>query len=108
MFIGLGSLLFYVGLIVCIARIRRPAYAFVLTWLIVALLPNMLTAPAPFFYRAIAAQTAVLVMPAIGAVTIGDLFRRSGAENAKNKLVIGLVVVAMISLVSLGQTGVTT
>lgn len=108
LFIGLGSLLFYLGLIVCLIRIKRPAYAFILIWLVVTLLPNILTAPAPFFYRAIAAQSAVLVMPAIGTVAIGDLFHHRGGENAKNKVVIGLVVVAMISLVSLGQAAVTT
>jgi 4-amino-4-deoxy-L-arabinose transferase-like glycosyltransferase len=108
LFIGLGSLLFYIGLIVSLVRFKRPAYTFMLMWLIITLLPNMVTAPAPFFYRAIAAQTAVLVMPAIGTVAIGDLFQRGGAESGRNKVAIGLVVAAVIALASLGQTAVTT
>ena len=76
LFIGLGSILFYLGLLVCLIRWRRPAYAFILIWLIVTLLPNMITAPAPFFYRAIAAQTPTLVLPAIGTVALGELFNR--------------------------------
>jgi hypothetical protein len=67
-FIGLGSLLFVIGLIVSLSRFKRPAYAFMLFWLAVTLLPNLVTAPAPFFYRAIAAQTPVALIPAIATV----------------------------------------
>ncbi len=75
LFVGIGAILFYLGLLACLARWRQPAYAFVLIWLFVTLLPNMLTAPAPFFYRAIAAQTPVLALPAIGTVALGDWVR---------------------------------
>ncbi len=72
-FIGLGSLLFVIGLLVSVIRFKRPAYAFMLIWLAVTLLPNLVTAPAPFFYRAIATQTPVVVMPAIATVALGEL-----------------------------------
>jgi 4-amino-4-deoxy-L-arabinose transferase-like glycosyltransferase len=102
-FIGLGSVLFCLGLLVCLVRVKRPAYAFMLIWLIVTLLPNMVTAPAPFFYRAIAAQTAVMVMPAIGSVAVGELLRRRWT------LRIGAsIVVVVIAASSLGQTALTT
>ena len=85
-FIGLGSILFYVGLMVSVWRWKRPAYAFMLIWLAITLLPNMLTAPAPFFYRAIAAQTPVAVMPAIGTVALGQLFQRANQRKGRYSL----------------------
>jgi hypothetical protein len=86
LFVGAGAVLFVLGLLVCFARWRRPPYAFVLIWLIVTLLPNMLTAPAPFFYRAIAAQTAVAAMPAIGTVAIGDFVNRRGRRATQRAM----------------------
>ena len=110
LFIGLGSILFYVGLIVCVIRWKQPQYAFILIWLIVTLLPNMLTAPAPFFYRAIAAQTPTLVLPAIATVAIGDWIyhgvRRARGENSA--LSLRFVAVIAIACVGVGQTAVTT
>lgn len=115
LFIGLGSILFYLGLIVCIARWKQPAYAFILIWLIVTLLPNMVTAPAPFFYRAIAAQTPTMVLPAIATVAIGGFIRRRGAQaqSSSKKFFLassrfGGLILALIAIVSLGQTAITT
>jgi 4-amino-4-deoxy-L-arabinose transferase-like glycosyltransferase len=104
LFIGLGSLLFIIGLIVSVVRFKRPAYAFMLIWLAVTLLPNLVTAPAPFFYRAIATQTPVAVMPAIATVALGDMIRRGSARRSR----LALAVVMFIAVISLGQTAVTT
>ena len=104
-FIGLGSLLFVIGLLVSVVRFKLPAYAFMLIWLIVTLLPNMVTAPAPFFYRAIATQTPVVVMPAIATVALGNWVQRlSGSKRSW----LTPVVVVLIAMVSLGQTAITT
>jgi 4-amino-4-deoxy-L-arabinose transferase-like glycosyltransferase len=103
LFIGLGSLLFVLGLIVSVVRFKRPAYAFMLIWLAVTLLPNLLTAPAPFFYRAIATQTPVAVMPAIATVALGELIQRRSKRSWVAPLTVGVV-----ALVSLGQTALTT
>ena len=107
LFIGLGSILFYVGLIVCVIRWKQPQYAFILIWLIVTLLPNMLTAPAPFFYRAIAAQTPTLILPAIATVALGGWMKR-GVRGEKTALSWRFVAVIAIAFVSVGQTAVTT
>ncbi len=115
LFIGLGSLLFYLGLIVCVVRWKQPAYAFILIWLIVTLLPNMVTAPAPFFYRAIAAQTPTLVLPAIATVAIGGFIqRRSAKAQSSPKMFflassrLGGLILVVIAIASLGQTAITT
>lgn len=104
-FIGLSSILFYLGLIAAVWRWKKPEYAFMLIWLAITLLPNMLTAPAPFFYRAIASQTPVALLPAIGAVTIGRLLART-AKGQRSALSAGAVT--MLAILSLGQTAVTT
>jgi hypothetical protein len=108
-FIGLGSLLFVIGLVVSLIRFKHPAYAFMLIWLAVTLLPNMLTAPAPFFYRAIATQTPVTVMPAIATVTLGAWLTaglaRGGRKSAAVSVGIGATIV--IASLSLGQTAIT-
>jgi 4-amino-4-deoxy-L-arabinose transferase-like glycosyltransferase len=110
LFIGLGSLLFVIGLLVSAARFRRPAYAFMLIWLVVTLLPNLVTAPAPFFYRAIATQTPVAAMPAIATVALGAWLAagvaRGGGQSAAVRAGAGATI--MIALLSLGQTAVTT
>ncbi len=103
-FIGLGSLLFVVGLVVSLIRFKRPAYAFMLIWLAVALLPNLLTAPAPFFYRAIATQTPVAVMPAIATVALGEMV----AWVSTRRSWLAPTGVALVAVLSLGQTAMTT
>jgi 4-amino-4-deoxy-L-arabinose transferase-like glycosyltransferase len=104
-FIGLGSLLFVIGLLVSVIRFKRPAHAFMLIWLAVTLLPNMLTAPAPFFYRAIATQTPVVVMPAIATVVLGEWAQRVGGSK---RSWLAPAVIALVAVLSLGQTAITT
>jgi 4-amino-4-deoxy-L-arabinose transferase-like glycosyltransferase len=104
-FIGLGSLLFVIGLLVSVIRFKRPAYAFMLIWLAVTLLPNLVTAPAPFFYRAIATQTPVVVMPAIATVALGELVQRVGGPQ---RSWLAPLTVMLVAIVSLGQTAITT
>jgi 4-amino-4-deoxy-L-arabinose transferase-like glycosyltransferase len=110
LFVGLGSLLFAIGLVVSLARFKQPAYAFMLIWLALTLLPNLVTAPAPFFYRAIATQTPVSVMPAIATVTLGTWLAaglvRGGRSSAARYA--GVTTIILIAALSLGQTALTT
>lgn len=104
-FIGLSSILFYLGLMVAVWRWKKPEYAFMLIWLAITLLPNMLTAPAPFFYRAIAAQTAVALLPALGAVVTIQLFHHAGAKTLYR---VGTLLGALSAMVAVAQTAITT
>ena len=109
LFIGLGSLLFVIGLIVSVVRFTRPANAFMLIWLAVTLLPNMVTAPAPFFYRAIATQTPVAVMPAIATVALGTWLTAGLARGGrKYATAVGTIAMVVVALLSLGHTAMTT
>jgi 4-amino-4-deoxy-L-arabinose transferase-like glycosyltransferase len=109
LFIGLGSLLFGLGLIVSVVRFKHPAYTFMLIWLAVSLLPNLVTAPAPFFYRAIATQTPVAVMPAIATVALGSWLTAGLARGGrKSAALVGMTATVVVALLSLGQTAITT
>jgi hypothetical protein len=68
--------LFVVGVLVALWRWRRPGYAFVLIWLVVGLIPGMLSQPAPNFYRTVLAQVVVFVFPALAVVEGGRLMAR--------------------------------
>lgn len=61
----LGAGLFYIGLGVALWRWRRPAYAFMLLWLVALLLPTMVTAAPPNFVRTLGALPAIYCFPGI-------------------------------------------
>jgi len=62
-FLSVGFLL---GLGLCVWRWRRPAYAFPVLWLLVMLIPTILSEYAPHFRRAIGAAPAVALITALG------------------------------------------
>lgn len=57
--------LFYAGILVCIWRFRRAEYALALIWLIVMLLPSILSASDLSQHRAVGAMGAAFLMPAL-------------------------------------------
>jgi 4-amino-4-deoxy-L-arabinose transferase-like glycosyltransferase len=61
----LTFLLFCGGLAICLTRIRRPEYAFLLLWLPVNLIPSAVTRNSPSTLRAIGSLTAIYMLPAI-------------------------------------------
>lgn len=60
----LGVLL-YAGVLIALVKVRNPAYAFILIWLVVSLLPGMLSQPAPNHYRTVSAQVVAFTFPAL-------------------------------------------
>jgi hypothetical protein len=60
-----GALLFYAGLVIALARFRRPEYALALTWLGAMLVPTIVTAGAPNFTRTLGALPIVFALPGI-------------------------------------------
>ncbi len=57
---------FLIGLLLSLARFRKPFYAFLLLWFVVMLLPSALTEFAPNFRRAIGAMPATILLCALG------------------------------------------
>lgn len=62
------SLLFVLGIGACLWRIRRPAYAGLLAWLGIMLLPTILTEYAPHYARALGAAPAAAVLAGLGTL----------------------------------------
>ena len=56
-----GALLFYAGLLIALLRWRQPFFAFIVIWLVIGLLPGVVTEPAPHFIHTVAAQPVVFV-----------------------------------------------
>lgn len=95
----LGAL-FFVGAIIAVWRIRQPAYAFIMIWLVVSLLPGMLSQPAPNFYRTVGAQVVAFIFPALALVETGRFIRRRRSGGiASVSLAAGLALVLTVHLV---------
>jgi hypothetical protein len=94
----LTSVLFIAGFLIALCRWRRMPYAFYLIWLLVSLIPGMLSAPAPHFMRTAAAQVAAYTFVAIGACeAIGWGARRSRMwERLAQVIVIAIWIVAAV------------
>lgn len=78
----LGAGLFYIGLGVTLWRWRKPAYAFMLLWLVALLLPTMVTAAPPNFVRTLGALPAIFAFPGI-AVAAALPFLKQITKSAR-------------------------
>lgn len=67
------ALFFLGGLVVCLWRIRQPAYAFVLIWFVVGIVPSLVTGPEANTTRNLAALAPTYVLAAIGFMTVATL-----------------------------------
>jgi 4-amino-4-deoxy-L-arabinose transferase-like glycosyltransferase len=64
-FDGFSALLFYVGIGIALARLKKPEYGFLLIWMPVNLAFSASTPPAPSTLRAVGAITAIYALPAL-------------------------------------------
>lgn len=62
----LTGALFLIAVILCLGRLRQPAYALVLVWLLAGLLPAMLTWPAASNSHSYLAQSPAFLLAALG------------------------------------------
>jgi 4-amino-4-deoxy-L-arabinose transferase-like glycosyltransferase len=78
------SLFFYGGILLCLLRWRKPAYAFVLMWMILGVLPSLLLGEWTSTLHSKAAEAPILILPALCAVELGRfLTRRFGRRWAR-------------------------
>lgn len=78
------SLFLYGGVGVCLARWRKPAYAFTLLWAVTGLLPTLILGRWTSTLHSKAAETPLMVLPALCAVEVGRFVaRRFGARRAR-------------------------
>ena len=67
------SILLLFGLSIAVWRWRKPAYAFVLLWFIITLMPGMLSQPAPNYTRTLGVQA---VLFAVVGIAVAALLKR--------------------------------
>lgn len=65
-----GAVLFVFGLLICLWRWKRPAYALLLIWFFISLIPAMVTPFSPNFVRTIAAWPAPFVFVGLAMVEV--------------------------------------
>ena len=64
------GLFFYLGVIICLVRLKRMESGFALVWLIVGIAPAFVSIPAASFSHTIAALPVVYMLAAVGVVEI--------------------------------------
>jgi hypothetical protein len=71
-FDALTSLFFYVGLAICLARLRDWRHGLLLLWLLVGLAPALISPPAASFTHTLIAQPAVYLILGLGVAAAGE------------------------------------
>jgi 4-amino-4-deoxy-L-arabinose transferase-like glycosyltransferase len=87
-----SAALFYLGLVLCVTQVRRPAPAMALGWLGVALVPSMLAPDAPSTVRAIGALPVAYAM--LG-VAVAWLWRGAVRRGTRPRLGLALALIAL-------------
>jgi hypothetical protein len=96
----LWAVLFYAGIVVAFWRIKRAAYAFVLIWLVVMLLPSILSGSDLSQHRAVGAIGAAFMLPALALDEIRALCARRWGRNGN--IAVGAGVALLILLAAVG------
>jgi 4-amino-4-deoxy-L-arabinose transferase-like glycosyltransferase len=73
-----GAVLFIAGVALAAARMRRPNTAFCVLWTLAALVPGMLTEPAPHAVRTAGALVSAFVFPGLAVGWVADRLDRRG------------------------------
>jgi hypothetical protein len=95
------SVLFYGGILACLARWRDVRRFTLLMWFLVGLLPVMLTS-GPHYFRLISALAPGLALPATGLVDASDWIARRIAH--RRQLLFGAVILSVVGVLALGQS----
>lgn len=88
------ALLAAVGLVVALRRARQPAYALLLAWSGLMLLPGVLSAGAPHFARQVGILPAVYVFPALGGWWLAE--RLGGGRGGARAALLGLAAAGVV------------
>lgn len=97
----IGAALFYLGLLMCVWRWKQPAYAFMLIWFFISLVPAMVTPFSPNFVRTMAAWPVPFVFVGVGMQSIGQLVSRLTGRlvNQSKRQFVTLSPVHLVSVV---------
>lgn len=98
------AVLFYVGIIMALWRIRRPTYSLLLTIFLVGLTPSMLTAQSPSSIRLLGALPAVFILIGLPVTwMIGNLTK--ARRRWRPAIILALVLLLLLNISRTVQTG---
>lgn len=101
LFEPVAALLFLAGLSVALLRWRLPRYAFLMIWLVAALVPSAVTPDAPSSVRLVGAMPVIYLLPGLA---VAVLWRwAQGREGAWVRPVVGVGLVA-VAVLAAGRT----
>ncbi len=80
-----GGVLFIVGLLICLWRWKRPAYALMLIWFFISLVPAMVTPFSPNFVRTIASWPVPFVFMGLAMSEIVQWMRRMQETRSRTQ-----------------------
>jgi hypothetical protein len=95
----LSAILFYLGCVAALWAWRKPEFAFMLMWLVVLLVPTVVTAAPPNFVRTLGALPPIFALCGLGAGALASgrrFFRRSGAPKIY-RILFGLGILAVLT-----------
>ena len=99
----LSALLMLMGLALAARRFREPACGFIIIWLVVMFVPNILTMDTPSSLRTIALIPAIFILPALGAVWLWEAWEsRSFVRQADASVMLRALPVFVVTLAFLG------
>ena len=94
-----GAALFVIGLLICLWRWKRPAYALMLIWFFISLLPAMVTPFSPNFVRTIAVWPVPFVFVGLAMNEVVQFVRRR--SNQQSAISIQHLTIALFAVVLL-------
>jgi len=95
----LTFILFCVGLVICLTRIRSPEYAFLLVWLVANMVPSAVTRHSPSTLRAIGSLSAIYVLPSLTLDALWERVRRRWASRGSRALLAAVILLLVSSAV---------
>ena len=97
----LTAVFFLIGIVSCLWRWRKPAYAFLIIWFVVGITPSILTGATANTTRNIAAMSVTYLLPAVGFLVpfnwVSDRWGRPAQRVAAGAGILWLLVVALIT-----------
>jgi 4-amino-4-deoxy-L-arabinose transferase-like glycosyltransferase len=93
------GLFFYLGVIICLLRLKRIESGLALVWLIVGLAPAFVSIPAASFSHTIAALPVVYMLAALGVVELVD---KIVSRQGNKRLALSAYLLAFLLVVGLG------
>jgi 4-amino-4-deoxy-L-arabinose transferase-like glycosyltransferase len=91
-FDALTFLLFCGGLVICMVKIRRPEYAFLLLWLGINIIPSAITRNSPSTLRAIGSLTAIYTLPSLTIDLAWDWIARRFGSLGRRALLAAIIL----------------